>query len=212
VHLTVFYYLTFCAFVAVIYLLSSTTDHSLNPGPPGIIEGVRFFSQYMAAFLVPLLFLSGPFVLMIIIFHFRKTFVTWIGFICCLFIITSTLLIMFMSPLHDKMQKVFSTSNLIWVFIVYAIFSASMVSYYLRGLYRQRVEKKVENLHPLLAIGAVEFNVCFLYPVIVSKDRLLWGALFAAVNLFIGLIILLGRSRVLIRMQKDKEPMEKVKS
>jgi hypothetical protein len=91
--LTVFCYLTFCTFVAVIYLLSSATDHSLNPGPPGIIEGVRSFSQYMAAFLVPLLFLSGPFVLMIIIFHFRKTFGTWVGAICCLFIITSTLLI-----------------------------------------------------------------------------------------------------------------------
>jgi hypothetical protein len=86
---------------------------------------------------------------------------------------------------------------LILIFIVYAVFSASMVSYYLRGLYRQRVEKKVENLHPLLAIGAVVFNVCFLYPVVVSSKPWLWGAWFAGINLLIGLIILFGRQRVL---------------
>jgi uncharacterized membrane protein len=95
------------------------------------------------------------------------------------------------------MQKVFSTSTLILIFIVYAVFSASMVSYYLRGLYRQQVEKKVEKLHPLLAIGAIVFNVCFLYPVIVSSEPWLWGALFTGINLLIGLIILFGRLRVL---------------
>jgi hypothetical protein len=175
--LIVFCYLNFSSCVALMYL------HSLT----------------MASYLALFLFLIGPFILMMIIFHFRQTIGTWVGGICCLFIITSIQLIIVMSPLHDKMQNVFSKSNLILILVVYAVFSASLVSYYLWILYRKRVEKKVENLHPILAIGAVVFNVCFLYPVVVSSKPWLWGAWFAGINLLIGLIILFGRLKVLSR-------------
>jgi hypothetical protein len=116
------------------------------------------------------------------------------------------------SPLFDNIRNLFRTSDLTWLLVIYTVSAVSLASYYLWTLYRTRVEKKAENLHPLLAIGAVVFNVCFLYPVIVSSKAWLWGALFAVINLLIGLIILLGRFRVLIRIQKNKESMEKVKS
>jgi hypothetical protein len=190
VMLPVFCYITFSACTAVTFLLSSD----------------------MASYLAPLLFLSGPFVLMIIIFHFRQTFGTWIVGISGLFIITSIQLIMVRSPLFDNFRNVFRTSNLTWILVIYAASTLILGTYYLRTLYRNRVEKKVENLHPILAIGAVVYNVCFLYPVIASNYRWLWGLCFVAVNLFIGLIILLGRFWVLIRIQRDKEIMEKVKS
>jgi hypothetical protein len=210
----VFCYLTFCAFVAVIYLLSLTTDHSqgLNPSPPEIVEKVRSFSQYMISSLGPLLFLIGLFVIVVIIFYFRKTFGTWVVGISGLFIITSIQLIMVKTPLLDNIRNLFRTSNLTWIFVIYVVTTASLGTYYLWTLYRKRVEKKAENLHPLLAIGAVVFNICFLYPVIISSEPWLWGAWFAGINLLIGLIILLGRLQVLIRIQKDKESLEKIKS
>jgi hypothetical protein len=180
------------------YFISSTTDltQELNPNAQKIVEQVGFFSLHTVSYLAPLLFLSGPFVLIVTIFHFRQTMGTWVGCICGLFAVTFIQL-MNIFPLHNKTQNVFSTSNLTWILVIYAVSTVSSGAYYLRALYRKRVEIKAENLHPLLAIGAVVFNVCFLYPIIASNDRWLWGLCFVAVNLFMGLIILLGRSSTL---------------
>jgi len=198
--LTVFCYLTFCAFVAMIYLLSLIADHSqgLNPNAPGILEKVRSFSQYMISSLVPLLFLIGLFVIILIIFHFHQTFGTWVVGTSVLFIITSIQLIMVKSPLLDNIRNLFRTSDLTltWILSIYIVSTVSLGAYYLWTLYQTSVDKKVKNLHPLLAIGSVVFNICFSYPVIISSKPWLWGAWFAGINLLIGLIILFGRLRV----------------
>ena len=197
VPLIVFLYLTFSTCTVLMYFLSSTTElaQELNPNALKIVDVVVFFSRYMVSSLTPLLFLSGPFVLMITVFHFRQTIGTWVGSICGLFTVTLIQLVVVKYPWFDKVRDIFRNSDLTWIFTIYAVFAVSSVAYYLWTLnrYQKGIEKKVENLNPILAIGAVMFNVCFLFPVIVNSKPWLWGAWFAGTNLLIGLVILFGR-------------------
>jgi hypothetical protein len=195
--LAVFCYLTISATTALMLFLSLITIHSqgLNTNALEIIEQFRSFSRNALSWLAPIISLSGPFVLMIIIFHFRQTIAIWVGCIFGLFTVTSIQLIMARSPLFDNIRNLFRTSDLTltWILSIYTVSTVSLGAYYLWTLYQTRVDKKVKNLHPLLAIGAVVFNICFLYPVIISSEPWLWGAWFAGINLLIGLIILFGR-------------------
>jgi hypothetical protein len=203
--LAVFCYLTTSATAALMFLLSLITIHSqgLNTNALEIVEQVRSFSRYALSWLAPIIFLSGPFVLMVIIFHFRQTIGTWVGCICGLSAVTSIQLIAVKYPLLDMIRDIFGTFNLNWILVIYTVITFSLGSYYLWTLYRKKVDEEVESLHPLLSVGAVVFNVCFLYPLVVSSNPLLWGAWFAGINLLIGLIILFGRSRIL--SQKNDE-------
>jgi hypothetical protein len=201
--LTVFCYLTISACAASMHFLSLAGDitQKLNPNAIEIVNQIRSFFRYMSAYLSPIFLIIGPFLLMIVIFYFRQTIGTWVGCICGLFAVTSIQLIMVKSPLFDNIRNLFRTSDLTmtWILIIYTVSTASVGAYYLWTLSRKRIEKKVENLHPLLAIGAIVLNVCFLYPVVVSSEPLLWAAWYTSINLLIGLIILFGRLRVLSR-------------
>jgi hypothetical protein len=205
--LTVFCYLTISATTALMFFLSLITVHSqvLNTNALEIVEQVRSFSRNALSWLAPIIFLSGPFVLMVIIFHFRQTIGTWVGCICGLLAVTSIQLIVVKYPLLDMIRDIFRTFNLNWILVIYTVITFSLGAYYLWTLYRKKVDEEVESLHPLLAIGAVVFNVCFLYPLVVSSNPLFWGAWFGGINLSIGLIILFGRLRVLSRKNDEME-------